>query len=52
MEQSILPRNCHNMIFDTHTHCYFESLAPHIERVIAEMRANGIQYATQIGCDI
>lgn len=40
------------MIFDTHTHCYFESLAPHIEWVIAEMRANGIQYATQIGCDI
>lgn len=40
------------MLFDTHTHTYFPELAPRQDEIIASMRANGIRYATQIGCDI
>ena len=40
------------MIFDTHTHTYFDAIASDQDTIIAEMRASRVAYATQIGCDI
>lgn len=40
------------MLFDTHTHSYFSELADRQDEIIANMRANNIRFATQIGCDI
>ncbi len=40
------------MIFDTHTHTYFDAIAGDQDAIIDEMRANRVVYATQIGCDI
>lgn len=40
------------MLFDTHTHTYFQELADRQDEVIAEMKRNNVRYATQIGCDI
>lgn len=40
------------MIFDTHSHCYWETLEPRIEEIIANMQNNGVTHAIQIGCDI
>lgn len=40
------------MLFDTHTHTYFPELALRQDEIIASMQANGIRYATQIGCDL
>ena len=39
------------MIFDTHSHCYWETLEPRIEEIILNMQKNGVMRATQIGCD-
>ncbi len=40
------------MLFDTHTHSYFPELADRQDEIVANMQANNIRYATQIGCDI
>lgn len=40
------------MIIDTHSHCYWESLLPHIDQISLRMREKGIVHAVQIGCDI
>jgi TatD DNase family protein len=39
------------MIFDTHSHCYWDSLLPRIDEVIANMRVHSVSHAIQIGCD-
>ncbi len=39
------------MIIDTHSHCYWETLAPRIDEIIANMQAHKITHAIQIGCD-
>jgi Tat protein secretion system quality control protein TatD with DNase activity len=39
------------MIFDTHSHCYWESLEPRLDEVVDNMRKNNVTQATQIGCD-
>lgn len=39
------------MIFDTHTHAYFDDLSAKEEGVLTNMRENGVRYAVQIGCD-
>ncbi len=40
------------MIFDTHSHCYWETLEPRIDEIVANMKIHGITHAVQIGCDI
>lgn len=40
------------MIIDTHSHCYWESLASRIDEIIASMQKNDILHAVQIGCDV
>lgn len=40
------------MIIDTHAHCYWDSLAPRIDGVMANMREAGVVRAVQIGCDV
>lgn len=40
------------MIIDTHSHCYWDTIEPRIEEVIALMRQHDITHAVQIGCDI
>jgi TatD DNase family protein len=40
------------MIFDTHSHCYWDTLLPRIDEIITNMHSNNITKATQIGCDI
>lgn len=40
------------MIFDTHSHCYWESLLPDIEKYIELMRSTKVTQSVQIGCDI
>ena len=40
------------MIFDTHSHCYWDTLEPHIDEIIANMQMHHITQAVQIGCDI
>jgi TatD DNase family protein len=40
------------MIFDTHSHCYWDTLEPRIDEVIENMRRNNVTKAVQIGCDI
>lgn len=40
------------MIYDTHAHCYWESLEPRIDEVVQSMFESGVTKATQIGCDI
>lgn len=39
------------MIFDTHTHAYFDELAAKETGVLSNMRENGVRFAVQIGCD-
>jgi Tat protein secretion system quality control protein TatD with DNase activity len=39
------------MIFDTHSHCYFESLLSDIDGVYERARAAGVMQVVQIGCD-
>lgn len=40
------------MIFDTHSHCYWDTLEPRIEGIIDNMQQNWVTQVTQIGCDI
>lgn len=40
------------MIFDTHAHCYWDTLEPRIDEVVANMQKNWVTQAVQIGCDI
>jgi Tat protein secretion system quality control protein TatD with DNase activity len=40
------------MIFDTHSHCYWDSLEPRIDEIIENMQKHTITKAVQIGCDI
>lgn len=40
------------MIIDTHSHCYWDTLEPYIDEVIAHMKENSVSHAVQIGCDI
>lgn len=39
------------MIFDTHTHAYFDELAAKEGEVLSNMEKNGVRFAVQIGCD-
>jgi TatD DNase family protein len=39
------------MLFDTHSHIYFEPLGVHGETILSNMREHGIVYAVQIGCN-
>lgn len=40
------------MIFDTHAHCYWDSLLSHIEDIVERMGEKWVQKATQIWCDL
>ncbi len=39
------------MIFDTHSHCYWDTLEPRIDEVLTNMKNMNIAKAVQIGCD-
>ena len=39
------------MIFDTHSHCYWDTLEPRIDEIAANMREKWVTQAVQIGCD-
>ncbi len=40
------------MIFDTHSHCYWDTLEPRIDDVLANMYQKWVTKAVQIGCDV
>ena len=40
------------MIIDTHSHCYWDSLADDIDGILTAMREKNVVLAVQIGCDI
>ena len=40
------------MIFDTHSHCYWDTLEPRIEEILENMQVSWVVKSTQIGCDI
>ncbi len=40
------------MIFDTHSHCYWDTLEPRIDEIVSNMEKMGVTKAVQIGCDI
>ena len=40
------------MIFDTHSHCYWENLEPRIDEILDNMQQHNIIHAVQIGCDV
>lgn len=40
------------MIFDTHSHCYWDILESRIEAIVENMQQARISHAIQIGCDI
>lgn len=40
------------MIIDTHSHCYWNTLEPRIDDILANMKARGVMHAVQIGCDL
>lgn len=40
------------MIFDTHSHCYWETLLPQIDLVLDRMKSANIRKAVQIWCDL
>ncbi len=40
------------MIFDTHAHCYWDTLEPRIDGIISNMDKMNVTKAVQIGCDI
>jgi TatD DNase family protein len=40
------------MIFDTHAHCYWDSIEPRIEDIVSNMKQYNVTKAVQIGCDI
>ena len=39
------------MIFDTHSHCYWDTLEPRIEEIVANMHSQWVMKSVQIGCD-
>ncbi len=39
------------MIFDTHSHCYWDILEPCIDEIVSNMYKNWVTKAVQIGCD-
>lgn len=39
------------MIFDTHTHAYFDDLAMKEGEILSNMEGMGVRFAVQIGCD-
>ena len=40
------------MIFDTHSHCYWDSLIVRIDDIVENMESAGVTHAVQIGCDL
>lgn len=40
------------MIFDTHSHCYWDTMLPRTRDIVANMSQKGVTKAVQIGCDI
>ncbi len=40
------------MLFDTHSHCYWDTLAPQISKIRDEMKKYSVVYSTQIWCDL
>lgn len=40
------------MIFDTHSHCYWDNLDCKIDQVVEGMKSHTVQKSTQIGCDM
>lgn len=40
------------MIFDTHSHCYWDTILPRIDEVLKNMWEKWVTKAVQIGCDI
>jgi Tat protein secretion system quality control protein TatD with DNase activity len=40
------------MIFDTHSHCYFEKLAIRTDEIHRNMLESNVTHSVQIGCDI
>ncbi len=40
------------MIFDTHSHCYWDTLEPRIDEIMENMRIQWVIKSVQIGCDI
>lgn len=40
------------MIFDTHSHCYWDMLEPRIDAIVENMQQANVSHAVQIGCDI
>ncbi len=40
------------MIFDTHSHCYWENMEPRIHEIIDAMKEYDIAHAVQIWCDV
>ncbi len=39
------------MIFDTHSHCYWDTLEPRIDDIVSNMHKMNVTKAVQIGCD-
>ena len=40
------------MIFDTHSHCYWDTMLPRIDDIVENMSQKRVTRAVQIGCDI
>lgn len=40
------------MIFDTHSHCYWDTMLPRIDEIVVNMSQKGVTKVVQIGCDI
>lgn len=42
----------YNMLFDTHSHIYFDTLKEREDEVLRNMKNAGVAFSVQIGCDI
>lgn len=40
------------MIFDTHSHCYWDTMHPRLDEIVENMHQKLVKKAVQIGCDI
>lgn len=40
------------MIFDTHSHCYWHNLEPHLVEILEKMQEKNVRASVQIGCDL
>ncbi len=40
------------MIFDTHSHCYWDTMLPRVDDIVLNMSQKLVTKAVQIGCDI